>query len=173
MPLSRYYFPARLASPGHSNAQKLSVVILYEHLTYVGRAVATYLHLMRDLAGDYDADFRLWHIERALEPAQTAEAESDIAAAEVIIMAVNGSQQCPPAFLRWKDGAGHGGGRPPHAIIALMEASNELAPSAESWSHVLRGAGTQIHPEVFDCDSTADGPGGIRTALASGLVHAS
>lgn len=141
--------------PIRATAEKLNVVILYERLTYVGRAMATYLHLMREMTGDLASDFRLWRIDHALEPEFTAEAERDIAAAEVIILAVNGRQPCPSAFQRWKNGAGHGGGLPPHAIITLMEASDGSAPAPESWSSVLNDAATQIHPEVFVCDPPA------------------
>ena len=133
-------------------ARKFTVVILYERLAYVGRAMATYLHLMRELADDFAPDFRLWRIDLALAPGLAAEAERDIAAAEVIIMALNGSRPCPVAFQRWKGGAGHDGGPPPHAIITLMEATKEAAPPAGSWSNVLCGAATQIHSEVFVCD---------------------
>ena len=138
--------------PSRAIAGNLNVVILYERLAYVGKAMATYLHLMRDLADDFAPDYRLWRIDLALAPAFAAEAERDIAAAEVIIMAVNGRQPCPPAFQRWTGGEGHGGGQPPRAIIALMEASDEPAPAAGSWSNLLRSAATQIHSEVFVCD---------------------
>jgi hypothetical protein len=128
-----------------------NVVILYEQLAYVGKAMATYLHLMRELADDFAPDFRLWRLDAALAPASAAEAERDIATAEVIIVAVSGGEPCPPAFQRWKSGAGHGGGPPPRAIIALMAASPQPVPAEGSWSNVLCGAGTQIHSEVFVC----------------------
>ncbi len=153
MPIARFNFHARLAMPRRTAVQKLGVVILYERLAYVRKAMDTYLYLMRDLAGDFVPDFRLWLVERAIEPEFAAAAERDIAAAEVIILAVNGRETCPPAFQRWKDRAGHEGGLPPHAIISLMEASDEAAPAPESWSGVLRSTTTQIHPEVFVCDS--------------------
>jgi hypothetical protein len=146
--------------PLRATAENFNVVILYERLTYVGKAMATYLHLMRELANDFTPDYRLWRIDVALAPAFAVEAERDIAAAEVIIVAVNGRQPCPPAFQRWSGGAGHEGGPPPHAIITLMEASDELAPVAGSWSNVLCSTATQIHSEVFVCDpppSRADG----------------
>lgn len=144
--------------PDLATARKFTVVILYERLAYVGKAMATYLHLMREMADDFAPDFRLWRIDLALAPGLAAEAERDIAAAEVIIMALNGSRPCPPAFQRWQGGAGHDGGLPPHAIIALMESAQEAAPEAGSWSNVLRGTATQIHSEVFVCDPS----GGFR-----------
>ncbi len=150
----------------HPGREKLSVVILYERLAYVGKAVATYLHLIRELSGEFSPDFRLWRIDLALDPTLATEAERDLANAEVIIMALNGRKRCPPEFQRWKNGAGHGGGPAPHAVIALMEAFDEPVPAAESWSELLHGTTTQIHSEVFVCDRPASGPpfGESRTA---------
>jgi hypothetical protein len=150
---ARYIFNSlHPALAGPAVAEKLSVVILYEQLAHVGKAAATCLSLVRELAGEFTPDFRLWRIDLAVEPGFEAEAERDIADAQVIIMAVNGCQPCPPKFQRWMGGAGHGGGPPPHAIIALMEASDESDPPAESWDHVLRHTATQIHSEIFVCD---------------------
>jgi len=139
--------------PVCATVEKFKVVILYERLSYVSRAMATCRHLMRELEDDYAPDFCLWRIENALTPAWAAEAERDIAAAEVIIMAVDGRQRCPLAFQRWKGGAGHEGGQPPHAIISLMAASDDSSPEAGSWSNVLRGTATQINSEVFVCEA--------------------
>ncbi len=153
--------------PIRATAEDFTVVILYERMAYVGKAMATYLHLQRELAGNFAAHFRLWRIDAALTPAFAAEAERDIAAAEVIIMAVNGHQPCPLAFHRWKGGAGHEGGRPPHAIIALMDASDESALTEGSWSNVLRSTATQIHSEVFVCDQPSSRDGGTMAEPAA------
>ena len=150
------------------NAEIFNVVILYERLAHVGRAMATYLHLTHGLADDFAPAFRLWRIDRALEPDHADEAERDIAAAEVIIMAVDGGQPCPSAFQRWTVGAGHGGGPPPHAIIALIEASVNPAPAAGSWSNILRNTATQIHSEVFVCDLPSSRDGAALTRPAGG-----
>lgn len=150
VPFARFQFDPRL--PCRPTVEKLNVVILYERLTHVSKAVATYLHLRREMSDEFSPDFRLWRIDLTLEPAFAAEAERDLADAEVIIMAIDGHQACPPEFQRWKNGAGHGGGPAPHAIITLMEGSDESEPSAESWSELLHSAATPIHPEVFVCD---------------------
>jgi len=131
--------------------EKLNIVILYERLAYVSNAVATYLHLTRELADDFAPDFRLWRLDLTLEPAFSAEAERDFADADVIIVAINGGQKCPTEFQRWKSGAGHEGGPAPHAVIALMDASDDPEPAAESWSGLLHLAATRIHSEVFVC----------------------
>jgi len=120
--------------------------------------MATYLRLERDLADEFMPDFRLWRIDIATEPAFADEAERDIAAAEVIIVAVNGRHPCPPAFQRWRGGLGQAGGPPPRAIIALIDSSEESAPEPESWASVLREAATQIHSEVFVCDAAQPYP---------------
>ena len=144
-------------SSGES-VEKLNVVILYQHLAYMGRAMATYLRLERELAEEFTPDFRVWRMDIATEPEFADEAERDIAAAEVIIMAVNGRQPCPPAFQRWRGGRGQAGGPPPRAIIALIESSDESTPAPESWTRVLREAATQIHSEVFVCDAAQSYP---------------
>lgn len=162
-----FQLPPRPAMPLCAPAGNFNVVILYERLAYVGRAMATYLHLMRELAGDFAPDFRLWRMDAALEPAFAAEAERDLAAAEVIIIAVNGHEPCPPAFQRWQAGMGQGGGPPPRAIIALMDATGGPAPAAGSWSNVLRCAATQIHTEVFVFDPLETRGGGAGRIPAS------
>jgi len=155
--------------PHRATVEDFNIVILYERLAYVGRAMATYLHLIRGLADDFAPRFRLWRIEQALAPDFAEYAERDIAAAEVIIMAVDGAQPCPPAFQRWTCGAGHGGGPPPHAIIALMEASAGPAPVTGSWSNLLRHTATQIHSEVFVCDPPASRAGATMTGPVARL----
>lgn len=134
------------------NAESFNVVIIYERLAHVGRALAAYRHLTHGLADEFAPDFRLWRIDRAREPDHAAEAERDLAAAEGIILAVDGGQPGPSAFQRWTVGAGHGGGPPPHAIIALREAPDGPEPVAGSWSNILRNTATQIHSEVLVCD---------------------
>ena len=47
---------------------------------------------------------------------------------------------------------GHQGGPAPHTIIALMDAADEPATAAESWSGLLRMAATRIHSEDFVCE---------------------
>ncbi len=151
MTFARFIFDP--CPPDQPVVEKLNVVILYERLAYVSRAAATYLHLTRDLAEGFTSDFRLWRLDLALEPAFSNEAERDLADADVIIMAFDGHRPCPPKFQRWRLGSGHEGGPGPHAVIALMDASDEPDPGVESWSGLLHGAATQIHPEVYVCDA--------------------
>lgn len=149
---------ARLLAPGGAD---FKVVILYQRLAGVGKAMAAYFHLMRELADDFIPDYRLWRIDAALAPEFAEEAEQDIAAARLLILAVNGHEPCPPAFHRWKGGATSEGNPPPRAIIALLEPGDGPTPVAESWSNVLPSVATQIHPEIFVCDPTipSRGPG--------------
>lgn len=136
--------------------EKLNVVILYERLAYVARAMAAYAHLARELAADFTPDFRVWRLDIAQAPGFADEAERDIAAAGVIIMAVDGHKPCPPAFHRWKGGAGAEGGGLPRAVIAFTETNDGsgpgIVPPAESWIEILRSSATQISDEVFVCD---------------------
>ena len=134
-------------------AEKLHIVILYENLRYVGKAMATYLHLVRELGDDFTPDFHLWRLDVAAECGCAEEVERDIASAGVIIVAISGQQPCPPIFQRWGDGDREGkAGLPTCAIIALVEVSEGHTPATGSWNSVLRMAATQIHPEVFVWD---------------------
>ncbi len=142
--------------PHDAPAEKLNVVILYHHLNYMRRAMATYLRSERAVADEFTPSFRVWRIDIALEPAFAEEAERDIAAADVIILAVNGRQPCPTAFQRWKGGQGQASWTPPRALIALVDASDDPAPAPESWSSVLRMAATQLHSDIFVCPEPDD-----------------
>jgi hypothetical protein len=150
MTLARFNFDSLPAEK--PAAEKLNVVILYDRLADISKASATYLQLTRDLSDEYSPDFRLWRIDLTLESAFCFEAERDFAEADVIIVAVDGHQKCPPEFQRWRNGAGHEGGRGPHAVIALMDPVDEVQPEAETWGGLLHDAATQIHSEVFVCE---------------------
>lgn len=130
-------------------AARFPVVMLYDHFHSVSTAMATYSHLMRELDSDFQPDLRVWNIEDATSPEFSAQANDDIAAAEVIIMTVRGDEPCPAAFQHWKGGVYRGGGAPPQAVIALIDSVDGPEPAADSWRGVLRSAATQIHPEVF------------------------
>lgn len=143
----------RLAMPRVPTAEKLHIVILYESLRYVGKAMATYLHLVRELGDEFTPDFHLWRLDVAAEPGCGEEVVRDIAAAGVIIVAMNGHQPCPPVFQR-RRGADRDGKAclPACAIIALVEVSEGPTPAIGSWNSFLRMDATQIHPEVFVWD---------------------
>lgn len=140
--------------PYSAPAEKFHVVILYERLACVGKAMAAYAHLARELAGEYVSDFRVWRLDVALTPARAAEAGRDIDSAGVIIMAVNGRQPCPPAFSHWHGSPESGRGGLPRAIYAFTEETDEsgTAPAPESWINVVRSSGTQISDGIFVCD---------------------
>lgn len=107
--------------------------------------MVTYSHLARELEDTCTLDLRLWRLDVAVAPEYSAHVEHDIETAELIIIAVRGSQPCPPAFQRWKcaDGVSH------CAIIAFTDGPEALAPALGSWDSVLRTAATPIHPEIF------------------------
>src|ERR1017187_10388570 len=88
--------------------EKFNVVILYDP-AYVQKAMVTYSHLVREFEGACTPDLRLWRLDIAVAAEYTAQAGHDIETAELIIIAVRGSQPCPSAFQRWKcaDGVPH------------------------------------------------------------------
>lgn len=128
------------------------IVVLYEHSTLVGKAMATCSHLRRELGDAFVLDFRIWRIDLATSAEHAAQADHDIAAADVIVIGVAGNEPCPPAFRRWRDAALSGDGGPHRAIIAITEGVDEPGPPGETWNNVLRSGATQIHPEIFVCE---------------------
>ena len=142
-----------------SSAKKFPVVMLYDNFDSVGKAMATYSQLTHELDGEFKPDLRIWRLDVALSAECSAEANHDIEAAEVIIMTVHGNEPCPPAFLHWKAGMGGGSGVPHRAIIAILESTGEPEPTTNSWSSVLRGVATEIHPELFVCEVEGENSG--------------
>jgi hypothetical protein len=142
-----------------SSAKRFPVVMLYDNFESVGKAMATYSQLTHELDSEFKPDLRIWRLDVALSPECSAEANHDIEAAEVIIMTVHGNEPCPPEFLHWKTRVGQGEGVPHRAIIAILESTGESDPATESWSSVLRGVGTEIHPELFVCEVEGESSG--------------
>jgi hypothetical protein len=163
-----------------ASVEKLHIVILYERLACVSKAMAAYAHLARELAADFTPDFRVWRLDVVLKPARAAEAGRDLASAGVIIMAVDGRRTCPRAFRHWLDGDGPAGGGPPRAIFAFTEGIDEpgTAPAEESWMNVVRKATTQISDGIFICEPAPFPVGNLMdepeasATNAETLVHA-
>lgn len=150
MTLARFNFTP--TPPEKPVTEKLNVVILYDRLADISKASATYLQLTRELAGEFTPDFCLWRIDLTLDSGFCHEAERDFAEADVIIVAANRHQKCPPEFQRWKRGAGHEGGPAPHAMIVLLDASDEPKPATETWGELVHDIATPIDSEVFVCE---------------------
>jgi len=128
---------------------RFPVVMLYDHFNSVGKAMATYSHLTRELENEFTPDLRIWRMDVATSAQYSAEANDDIAAAEVIIMAMRGNQPFPAAFQHWKGGSVPGVVGSPHGIIALIGSEGSPDPAPDTWDSVLRDSATQIHPEMF------------------------
>jgi len=135
------------------NAEAFNIVVLYERSDLLSRAMATCCCLRRELDNEFTSELRIWRLDVATSPEFVIEADRDIAAADVIIIGVSGSQRCPPEFRRWQDAAVSGRGGRPRAIVALVESADEPGPAGETWNGVLRASATQIHPEIFVCES--------------------
>lgn len=130
-------------------SEKLSVVILYDRLDSVGKAMAAYAHLTRELEPGCQPELSIWRLDVATSSEFAVKADYDIAAAQIVLMAVRGSEPCPPAFRRWQERAWSDEGAPPRVWLTVVVAPDEPAPVAETWATTLRGAATQIHPEIF------------------------
>ena len=147
-------------------ARSFPVVMLYDNYESVGKAMATYSQLTQELESDFQPDLRIWRLDVALSPECAADANHDIEAAEVIIMTVHGNEPCPPEFLHWKEGMSGGAGVPHRAIIAILESTGEPLPDTDTWSSVLRGVATEIHPELFVCEMEGEGSGAPFSSYA-------
>lgn len=130
-------------------AEAFNIVVLYERSALLSKAMATCAHLRRELGDAFTLDFRIWRIDVATSEEAAAEADRDIAAADVIVIGVGGNDPFPPALRSWKERAVAGRGGPPRAIIAFVDAAGESRVAGETWTSVLRGGATQIHPEIF------------------------
>ena len=133
-------------------AEKLRVVILYDRLESVGRAMAAYADLTRDFECECMPELSIWRLDVATSPEFAVKADYDIAAAEIVLMAVRGSAPCPTAFQHWKERAWQDEGVPPRIWIAIVVAEPEMPtriPADTTWATTLRSSATQIHPEIF------------------------
>ncbi len=151
---------------------RFPVVMLYDHFSSVGVAMATYTYLIRELENDFKPELRVWRMDVATSPDFAAEANADIAAAEVIIMTVRANQPWPVAFRPWRVG-GQGVGDSPHAIIVILDATDKEAHTTSgSWDSALRSAATQIHPEVFFYETKPDPEPLVSFPVGQGEVAA-
>jgi len=128
---------------------EFNIVILYDDLTSIGRAMAAYSHLTRELGDEFTPELRIWRIDVAASREYAAQADDEIETAEMIILAVRGSQPCPVAFRRWTERVRDGCGPPNPALIAIIEGADEPATSIGTWSSILRGTAAQMHPDIF------------------------
>lgn len=137
--------------------EEFPVVMLYDHLSSLGAAMATYAHLTHELEAEFKPELKVWSMDEAASPEHSAKANADIAAAEVILVTVRSNHPWPEAFLHWKKGTRSDGSASPHGVVALIEAGDDgPLPTTGSWNNVLRSSATQIHPEVFVYETTAD-----------------
>ena len=138
--------------------EKLRVVILYDRLESVGRAMQAYAHLTRELDWASQPELSIWRLDVATTPAFAVKADLDIATAEIVLMAVRGDEPCPPAFQHWQERAWQDEGAPTRIWIALVVATPAPAPVVTTWTHALRLSATQIHPEIFVWEPVTECP---------------
>jgi hypothetical protein len=87
-------------------------------------------------------------------------------------MAVRNIQSCPAAFLRWMEEVrdDNGCGLTKRALIAIIEAPDPVALSAETWNSVVRGE-TQAQLDVLfwapSAGANAPPPSGSCSANAT------
>ena len=131
------------------STERIRVVILYDRLESVGKAMTAYAHFTRGLECECRPELAVWRLDVATSAEFAVKADYDIACAEIVLMAVRGSEPCPPAFQHWRERAWQDEGAPPRIWIAIVVAAEEPAPVAATWHNALRLSATQIHPEIF------------------------
>jgi hypothetical protein len=129
-------------------AEKFKVVILYDRITSVGRAMTAFAHLERELQNELIPELQIWRIDVATLPECAAQVDGDIEAAEMVILAVHGKDDSHGPFLRRMQEDRKSPSLPKRALIAIIEAADEFARSAGTWSRVL-GCSEQIPSDVF------------------------
>jgi hypothetical protein len=153
------------------NTDKFNVVILYDHVASVGRAMAAYACLTRELENEITPELRIWRIDIATLPECAAQADDDIRAAEMVIMAVRGNQPCPAGFHRWSEETAGYLGLAQRALIALVDAVDEPARSAGTWHCMIRKIVEQIQLDVFLWTAPAESGGPMLPAQFGGAVQ--
>jgi hypothetical protein len=155
-PVAETPTPAQLpVMPASAGTENFDVAVLYDHFTSVGRAMAAYSHLTRELELGSAAQLHIWRIDVAASPEFFARADVDIREAEIVILAARDNRSCPPEFLPWADGTGNGFGLPKRALIALVETVAPPDPSPRAWSRLLRRMSERALPHVFLWESPA------------------
>jgi hypothetical protein len=139
--------------------EKFPVVMLYDHLSSVSAAMTTFTHLTQELEAEFAPELRVWRMDDAASPEFIQEANADISSAEVILLSVRGNEPWPKAFQHWADGSEGLPGESmaaPQAVVAVIEADEDGTPSSvKNWNDLLGSGATQIHPEVFVCETKA------------------
>jgi len=135
--------------PSSTTTEKFNIVILYDHVRSVGRAMEAWSHLTQELENEFLPELRIWRIDIAISPEYAAQAQDDIKAAQMVIMAVRGGQPCPAAFLHWIAGAEEDGGLPNRALVVIMEAVDRSDLSRGTWTSTLRVTVAQTQLDVF------------------------
>lgn len=129
--------------------QKFNVVILYDHVASAGRAMAAYSQLTRELDAGLVPELSIWRTDVAVSLECSTQAFVDIAYAEIVIVAVRGSQPCPAAFQRWIEGPAEDCGPPKNALIAIIDANDDFDLSPGTWNCILRGTAAKPRPDFF------------------------
>jgi hypothetical protein len=132
-----------------SNAETFHVVILYDHFSAARLAVKAYSHLARELENEFVLKLRIWRVDVAILTDCAENADDDIAAADMVILAVRDTGACFAACQRWTGKTGNRVGMPKQALVAIVEADQKNPVATENWSDVLRSTIEKAQPDAF------------------------
>lgn len=119
--------------------------------------MAAYWLLGRELKGKFEPELRAWRIDVATLSEYATQAADDIAAADVLIMALRASQPFSTALLRWAGKTSDGCcGVPRRALIAIVEETAAPAKAAESRKSPTHGELAQTRTDVILWSAAAD-----------------
>ncbi len=140
------------------NPEPFNVVILYDKPAAGGLAVGLYGRLMNELADDCLPELRVWRLDMAAAAELSPEANRDLAAADLIVIAAHGRQTCPSTLRCPPDRTGPLDEPPGQALVVLLEVAGEPDPTSGAWIELLRPTVARRRTEFFEWKPDAEEP---------------
>lgn len=123
--------------------------MLYDRIASHGRAMAACSRLILALNREYELELRLWRIAVAASPVWAAQSHEDIAAAELVVVALSGCEDYGAGAPPWTTIADQCGGPAKCLLIAVIEAADERAQLAGAGKGILGGPDAPIQPDAL------------------------
>jgi hypothetical protein len=124
--------------PSAASAGNFNVVILYDYLEAARLAAAAYAHLARELETEFSVKLHIWRIDVADSADCVQYADDDIAAADMVILAVRDTDSCLSACRKWTDKPRDRLGLPRQALVAIIADEQKAPLTTGTWDDVLR-----------------------------------
>jgi hypothetical protein len=138
-----------MSSPDPSHAQAFQVVVLYDHSQAARLGLTAYSHLSRELESEFVLNLHIWRIDVAVSSDYAADANADIARADMVILAVRDRKACVAACLHWTGKADCFDGKRRQALVAIIDSEQEISPATATWSDDLQSTFEKTQADVF------------------------